>query len=120
MSISSTEVLQANRNVSLPVAKDAKDAKPNEGQVIINIAHNNINNATIIEVDQREYPSPADLVTMLDAKFKVNPMMRVVVRADRQVRYEYLRTLLEVVGRVGIGNITFSVVDKEEQAAPAA
>lgn len=117
MSISSTEVLQSNKTINLPVAKDAKEAKKNEGQIIINIAYNAINNVTTIEVDQREYPSPADLIAMLDGKVKVNPMMRVVVRADREVRYEYLRSLLEVIGRAGIGNVTFSVVDKEEQHA---
>lgn len=119
MSISSTEVLQANKEVNLPVAKDAKEAKENPGQVIINVVFNPVNNATIIEVDQRHYPGPADLIPMLDAKVKVNPMMRVLIRADRQVRYEFLRGILESVGRAGVGNVTFAVVDKDVATAPA-
>lgn len=117
MSISSTEVLQANKEVKLPVAKDAQQAKENPGQVIVNLLFNPINNATVIEVDQRVYSSPADLVTMLDNKVRMNPLVRVLIRADRDVRYEYLRSLLEVVGRSGIGNVTFSVVDKDPEAA---
>jgi len=120
MSISSTEVLQANREINLPIAKDAKDAKENPGQVIINVAYNAINNATVIEIDQRELPSPADLAAILDSKVKANPLVRVVIRADRQVRYEFMRSLLEVIGRSGIGNVTFSVVDKEAQPTPTA
>lgn len=119
MSISTTEVLQADRTVKLPIAKDAKEAKENPGQVIINLAFNAINNITLIKVDDRPYPSPNDLVSLLDSKVKANPMVRVVIRADREVRYEYLRTLLEAVGRSGVGNVTFSVVDKDPDAKPA-
>lgn len=119
MSISSTEVLQSNKSINLPVAKEAKEAKENPGQVIINLAYNAINNATVIEVDQREYPSPGDLMALLDAKVRANPMVRVLIRADREVRYEYVRTLLEVIGKSGVGNVTFSVVDKEANPAPA-
>ncbi len=119
MSISSTEVLQANREVNLPVAKEAKKAKENPGQVIINVTHTPITNITAIEVDQVKYPSPGDLVTMLQERVAVNPVVRVLIRADREVRYEYMRQLLEAVGRSGIGNVTFSVVDKDA-SAPAA
>ena len=119
MSISTTEVLQSNKEINLPVAKEAKE---NPGQIIINIAYNAINNATVIEVEQRQYPGPADLITLLDSKVKANPMLRVVVRADREVRYEFLRSILESVGKAGVGNVTFSVVDKDPNAAapPAA
>ena len=113
MSISSTEVLQSNKSVNLPIAKEAKEAKDNPGQVIINVTYAPINNATAIEVDERIYPVPSDLISMLSAKVAANPLVRVLIRADRQVRYEYMRQLLESVGRAGVGNVTFSVVDKE-------
>jgi biopolymer transport protein ExbD len=119
MSISTTEVLQSNKNINLPVAKEAKEAKENPGQVIINVAFNAVNNATTIEIDAKEYPSPADVIGMLDAKVKANPLMRVLIRADKQVRYEYLRNILEAVGKAGVGNVTFSVVDKEASGPPA-
>lgn len=115
MSISSTEVLQANREINLPVAKDAKDAKENPGQVIINIAHNAINSATVIDVDSKEYPSPSDLIPMLQAKVKANPLVRVLIRADREVPYDAERSVLEAIGNAGVGNVTFSVVDKDAQ-----
>jgi biopolymer transport protein ExbD len=102
------------------VAKEAKEAKENPGQVIINVTHTAINNMTAIEVDQKVYPSPMDLVNLLKAKVAANPLVRVVVRADREVRYEYMRQLLEAVGQSGVGNVTFSVVDKDNTAPPAA
>lgn len=120
MSISSTEVLQQNQNVELPVAKEAKE-KPNKipgGQVIVNVLYGAINNATTIEIDEKTYPIQ-DLGPFLRSKATANPNMRVLVRADKQVRYEYMRQLLEAVGQSGIGNVTFSVVDKDANAPKA-
>lgn len=112
MSISTTEVLQSDAGINLPVAKDAKEAKENPGQVIINIAYNAINNTTAITVQDVEY-GPAELVGLLQNQVAKNPLIRVLIRADRQVRYEFLRKVLESVGNAGVGNVTFSVVDKE-------
>lgn len=113
MSISTTEVLQANKNVVLPVAKEAKEAKPTDSQVIINVTFNKVNNATGIEVDQKNYQAPMELVDLLRKKVSMDPSVRVLIRADKEVRYEYMRQLLEAVGTAGVGNVTFSVVDKE-------
>lgn len=113
MSISSTEVLQSSQDVDLPVAKEAKDALKNPSQTIINVLYNPVNNATTIQVDQQEV-SPQALVVMLQKKVAASPQMRVLVRADKEVRYEFMRSLLESVGKSGVGAVTFSVVDKEE------
>lgn len=119
MSISSTEVLQSNKEINLPIAKEAKEAKDNPGQVIINVTYTSINDLTAIEVDQQNYAMPADIVPILINKVSANPLLRVLIRADREVRYDYVRKILEAVGQSGVGNVTFSVVDKDGQA-PAA
>jgi biopolymer transport protein ExbD len=113
MSISSTEVLQSNQDVNLPVAKEAKESKKNPGQVIVNVLYNPLSTATVLEVDERTIKL-GELAPMLQAKVIANPLVRVLVRADKQVRYEFLRGLLETVGKAGVGNVTFSVADKEK------
>ena len=113
MSISSTEVLQANREIQLAVAGDAKNPKQNPGQVIINVVWAAMNNSGSIAVNEKVYAQPADLIPMLQRQIEVNPLCRVLIRADKNVRYEYLRSLLKAVGDAGIANVTFSVVDKE-------
>jgi len=112
MSISTTEVLQSTAGIDLPVAADAKDAKANPGQVIVNIAYNQMNNATVITIQEMEL-GPTELVQLLQDNVARNPLIRVLIRADRNVRYEFLRRVLESVGSAGVGNVTFSVVDKE-------
>ena len=113
MSISSTEVLQSKKEIHLPIAKEAKEAKDNPGQVIINVTYTPMNDMTGVELDQKDYASPTDLVPLLQNKVAANPMVRVLIRADREVKYDFVRQVLQAVGQSGIGNVTFSVVDKE-------
>ena len=55
----------------------------------------------------------------LTAAVQANPETRILIRADRNVRYEYLRSVMAVAGKAGVGKVTFSVVDKDDGAAPA-
>ena len=120
MSISSSEVLQTNQAVILPIAKDAKPAEKNaKGQTIINVLWNTIANAGTMDVDEKKFDDPNQLGGLLEAKVRSNPAMRVLIRADRNVRYEYLRSVMVAAANAGVANVTFSVVDKE-MAAPAA
>lgn len=120
ISVSSTEVLQPNRAINLPVAPEAKNAaRDNPGQVIVNVSWTGAN-AGRIEVDQRQYPSPEALIPELERVIAANPLARVLIRADRSVRYEYLRRLMQAIGQAGVSNVTFSVADKESAAADAA
>ena len=118
MSISSTEVLQKTEGVTLPVAKDAKPADKNtKGQTIINVMWNSINNSGSIDVDKQKFAQADALQPLLQAKAQANPDMRILVRADKSVRYAYLKTVMIAAGKAGVGNITFSVVDKDPNAA---
>ncbi len=116
MSISSTEVLQKTEGINLPVAKDAKDAGKTEGQTIVNILWADITNSGSILLDEKKYDVAEGLTAPLAAKVQANPKMRVLIRADKKVRYEYLKQVMIVAGRAGVGNVTFSVVDKEPGA----
>lgn len=115
MSISSTEVLQTNDSVKLPIAKDAKDVKKDtQGQAIVNVLWSDLNSAGAIEMDNKVYPSPGDIVPDLQAKITANPNMRVLVRADKSVRFDYMKQILRNLGAASVSNVTFSVVDKEQ------
>ena len=119
MSISSTEVLQSNRDISLAVAKEAKQPKKNPGQVIVNVSWVPLNNLGSIEVDSIKYPTAADLVPKLQQELEKNPLTRVLVRVDRSARWSFEREVLKAVGDSGISNVTFSVVDKAGPGEPA-
>jgi len=122
MSISSTEVLRSNADINLPIAKDAKDPLKVQGgkieEIVVNIAYSLMTNTSTIEVDMKNR-SLEELEAMLKAKVERAPTTRVLIRADKGVRYEFLRTVLEVAGRAGVDNVTFSVADKEGAPAPS-
>ena len=114
MSISSTEVLQKTEGVNLPVAKDAKPAdKDTKGQAIINIMWAEMNNSGTLQMDDKTFSTADQMIPPLKAKVQANPKVRVLIRADKKVRYEFLKQVMIAAGQAGVGNVTFSVVDKE-------
>ena len=119
MTISSQEVLQVNQDVQLPVAKDAgkKTPESGSGQAVVNILWSVIGNSGSIELDELKFADPNALTPILAERVKVTPKMRVLIRADRNVRYEFLRSVMVAAANGGVGNVTFSVVDKEEAGA---
>ncbi len=122
MSISTSEVLQVSQGVVLPVAKDAKKRDKPKGEVMVNVLWNTINNVGLIEVSEEKYDRADQIAALLVNAVKANPETRVVIRADRNVRYDYLRSVMVAAGKAGVGKVTFSVVDKDDKApaAPAA
>ena len=120
MAISSTEVLQTNDKVRLPVAKEAKEArqKTKDGLLIINVLWSPINNSGSLDVEGKAYAVANEIVPILQHTVLVTPDCRIMIRADKAVRYEYLRSVLKTAATAGVSNVTFSVVDKEGQAQP--
>jgi biopolymer transport protein ExbD len=120
MSISSTEVLQKTEGINLPVAKDAKPAEKNApSQMIINVSWSEITNAGSIVVGEKSVPTADAAIPELQAGLKKSDKMRVVIRADKKVRYEYLKQVMIAAGKAGVGNVTFSVVDKDAPGGTA-
>lgn len=117
MSISSTEVLQKTEGITLPVAKDAKPADKNtEGQTIINILWTEMNNTGVIKIGEQSFAQAEQTVGVLQDGVKKNPKMRILIRADKKVKYEFLKQVMISAGKAGVGNVTFSVVDKDPGA----
>ena len=115
MSISTSEVLQVNKEIELPVAQDSKPAGENPGQVVVNVDWIESTGVGAIQVDGVDLLRPDDLFPIISKRFQLNPLLRVLVRVDKGVRYEYTRSIMKVVGEAGISNLTFSVLNKESQ-----
>ena len=118
MTISTSEILQVRQDIVLPVAKDANIKSPDrqkDGQVVINVLWNELNNAGSVEMDTKNYPDPGLIQGPLEVNVRHSPNMRVLIRADRKVRYDYLRNILKITGAAGVQNVTFSVTDKDSE-----
>ena len=77
MSISSTEVLQTNDKVKLPIAKDAKDKDKtqgaNKGQTIVNVLWDPIRNGGVIDMNEKTYGLPSDIIPELTKRARPEP-----------------------------------------------
>lgn len=117
MSISSTEVLQSNDAVKIPVAKDAREKEQGEGaakgQQIINVLWTPTNNQGAVELNGQTFGAPIDITNPLQAEIIKNPKAKALVRADKSVPYSYMKAVLKAMAAAGVSNVTFSVVDKE-------
>ena len=112
MSIATDQVLQVNKDVVLPVAKDGQDVeKIKRSELIVNITWSDIGQSGAIIVDEKVI-EPAALTSRIQTSAK-NDEFRVVIRADKNARYAYTKEVMRAVGAGGVGKITFSVVDKD-------
>jgi len=119
MSISSTEVLQKNHTITLAVAADGKPAsKNNPGQVIVNVSWVPINNVGSISIDDVTYPDANEIIPIISKKITANPVARVLIRADRSVKWEFEKTIMKAIAQANVANVTFSVVNKDSVSAP--
>jgi len=120
MSIATEQVLQVNKEVVLPVAKEAKEpeGKNKKSELMLNLTWSDISNTGAIIVDERHI-EPSDLQELIRRKKEINPELRVVIRADKHAKYQYVRSIMVAMGAAGVPNVTFSAVDKEmEQQKP--
>jgi biopolymer transport protein ExbD len=115
MSIATEQVLQVNKEVILPVAKDAKELPPEEkgkSELMVNLTWSDIGNNGAIIVDDKTI-DPGTLQEMIRRKKEINPSLRVIIRADKNAKYAYVRSIMVAMGAAGVPNVTFSAVDKE-------
>jgi biopolymer transport protein ExbD len=121
MSIATDQVLQVNKEVVLPVAKVEKPTDDNKSrsEVFVNVLWTIDNNGKI-EVDGRGEMDFANLTDYVnkkrDAAETANvPNFRVVIRADKRAKYQYVRGVMAAIGAAKVPNVIFSAVDKEMQ-----
>jgi biopolymer transport protein ExbD len=123
MSIATDQVLQVNKEVVLPVAKVEQPTKtPNEqrSEVFVNVIWT-IDNQGKVEVDGKGDTVGLDNLTDYVNKKRETAEsagisnFRVVIRADKRAKYQYVRGVMAAIGGAKVPNVIFSAVDKEMQ-----
>jgi biopolymer transport protein ExbD len=121
MSIATDQVLQVNKDVVLPMAKDGQDAETKKtSELMVNITWSDIGQKGAIIVDDKEMDSvtlTSRVKAMQTSASSQGKDFRVVIRADKSARYAYTKEVMRAVGAGDVGKITFSVVDKEVEKA---
>jgi biopolymer transport protein ExbD len=119
MMITSAQVLKVDKNIKLPVSKNALKKDNNRKQVIINVSWIEEEKKAIYKVDESAYSNPEDLTTVLTQrkaeadKEKVDgPPFRAVIRGDRLCPAVYISHVMTACASAGIADVSFSAVNK--------
>jgi biopolymer transport protein ExbD len=104
----------SSRDILLPVATPSKDhvhADPPGEKLDIRVTWSAQEQTGSVEIEGRKFAKGDEIVEFLAAKAKEHPGLRVLIRADRNVRYEYLKQVMLAAGKAGVEKVTFAVVD---------
>ncbi len=112
MSITTVEVLR-KENVDLPVAKDSKENKQKGHQVVVNVLWSSNDHKGSIKIDDRPYASPEALVPLLSGEVSKDPVLRVLIRADQEVEYQFISEIMKACSESHIADVTFAVLNQE-------
>ena len=118
MSIATDQVLQVNKEVVLPVAREVPEpGKEKFSEVMVNIIWT-LDNEGKIEVDGRGEMDFGALTEYIIKRREVaeagnSENFRVVIRGDKRAKYQYVRGVMAAIGNAKVPNVIFSAVDKE-------
>jgi biopolymer transport protein ExbD len=118
MAITSTEVLQKDKNLTLPEANHAKqDKKKHTEQVVVNVEWKN--GAAIFSMDGVTFPTPDAMQGALAGKRSRDPRTYVLIRADKDVEYSNISDLMNTCAQAGIATVSFATIINPKDAPPA-
>ncbi|MFC5456762.1 ExbD/TolR family protein [Prosthecobacter fluviatilis] len=112
MSITSAQVLSIDKEIQLPVAKDAKKKEKDvQNEANINVRWTN-GKATIL-FENSSYDVVEPLVEKLRARHDANAKYRAVIRGDKRLPAIEIQRVMSVIAQAGIDDISFSALNKE-------
>lgn len=121
MTITSVQVLKVDKSIELPVAPNAQKRDDRRSEAIVNVRWNPDERKAVFVYDERVYERATEIIAPLraakaagDAKVtqRDNPEFRAVIRADAAVPALHVSHAMNACAEAGIGDISFSAVNK--------
>jgi biopolymer transport protein ExbD len=125
MSITSTELLKKDHNLTLPDANKVivpkNHVKP-VGEIIINVSWNHDNSTAGFSIDGVNYPDANSLQGYLARQMAADPRSYALIRADKDVQYSNVSDVMASCASAGISKVSFAVITggNHKPNAPAA
>jgi biopolymer transport protein ExbD len=116
MSITSAEVLQVDKGLTLPVSPNAtkRDPEMAKHEVAVNIRWNPSSNEALVLVDNKEYKKTDHdaFVELIKQRLLKDKKMRVVIRGDKLLPAIEIQRVMDLVGTGGASDISFAASNK--------
>ena len=112
MSITTAQVEAIDKDIKLPVAPDAKERKPDNKQMIINVKWNASTQKAAFMLDGSKFEDPEELKNAMEAKKAGNPAPEILIRGDKDLQAKDIQTVMNSAAQAGIDNISFSTFNQ--------
>ncbi|MFT4175573.1 MAG: biopolymer transporter ExbD [Luteolibacter sp.] len=114
VTITSTEVLKVDKNLTLPVSPNAqaRDPEQNRNEFAVNVRYDAASNKGILVIDDRILDNWQDLVPILEARYEANSKLRAIVRGDKDLPAIEIQRIMGVIAESGVSDIAFSASNK--------
>ena len=124
MVITSSQVLNIDKTIKLPIAVEAAKKDDSRSEAIVNVRWDPSANRSVFNFQDRIYTKGADLVEPFKAakaygdkiaasKPGQNPEFRIVIRGDRDVPALFVSQAMNAAAEAGISDISFSAVNHD-------
>jgi len=111
MAITSTEVLQKDKNLTLAEAKHAKKIEGNKkNEIVINVGWDGVDSTAQFSMSGIPYASASAMQDTLAARHQDRPEAYVVIRADKDAQYSNIAQVMNACASAGISTVTFAVL----------
>ncbi|MEM1059537.1 MAG: biopolymer transporter ExbD [Verrucomicrobiota bacterium] len=114
MSITTTEVMQMQIDkLELPYAAETAEEEEGESQrndIIINVVWDPDSRQADILYQGVAYRFPEELVAPVKAQLELNPLARVLIRADVDTEFDFVSQIMRTIGQAGVGQVSFGVI----------
>ncbi len=112
--ITSAEVLKVDKNLTLPVSPNAKPKEPEmaKHEMAVNLRLDKATNKGVLTMDDKTYNVWADFTPILKNMKDKDPMLRVVVRGDRDLPAGEIQRVMNLIGEAGVEDIAFASSNK--------
>lgn len=109
-------VERENSHIDLPLARSAKNAEKQDlgHRFVVNVRDAAVTGGqgAIYLMDQTAVPL-ADITRRLAEQRKAHPDINCIIRAERDLPYQYVQALMVACANAGVQKVTFSAVPRE-------
>lgn len=114
MSITSAQVLQIDKDIRLPVAKDAqkRDSKNVLLEAALNVKWKPNEQKAEFKLDDLN-AGEEEIIAILQQRKENNPGYRVIIRGDRALPAVEVQKAMTMIGQAGIDDISFSTLNQD-------
>ena len=114
ISVSTIDSVRISKDVVLPLAEKGVIEKDQSGRFIVDIEwKGDASYEAVFKIGPRVISDPAEMVAMIEAaaKQETPEKFRVVIRADKNVPYEFTQQAMAAVAAAKVPNMIFSTLE---------